>query len=68
MIDFVKNYTKKLLKGVRRISDRHKENYANEWGFPNSSVGKEFACNAGDPSRIPRSGKSAGEGIGYPFQ
>ena len=33
-----------------------------------SSVGKESACNAGDPVSIPRSGRSAGEGIGYPFQ
>ena len=23
------------------------------WGFPNSSVGKEFACNVGVPSSIP---------------
>ena len=38
------------------------------WGFPDSSVGKESACNAGDPSSIPRSGKSPGEGIGYPLQ
>ena len=37
-------------------------------GFPNSSVGKESACNAGDPSSISRSGRSAGEGIGYPRQ
>ena len=37
-------------------------------GFPDSSVGKESACNAGDPSWIPGSGRSAGEGIGYPFQ
>ena len=37
-------------------------------GFPDSSVGKESACNAGDPSYIPRSGRSAGEGIGYPLQ
>ena len=37
-------------------------------GFPDSSVGKESACNAGDPSLIPGSGKSAGEGIGYPLQ
>ena len=37
-------------------------------GFPNSSVGKESACNAGDPSLIPRSGRSAGKGIGYPLQ
>ena len=33
-----------------------------------SSVGKESACNAGDPSSIPGSGISAGEGIGYPLQ
>ena len=34
-------------------------------GFPDSSVGKESAYNAGDPGSIP--GRSAGEGIGYPF-
>ena len=38
------------------------------WGFPYSSVGDEFTCNAGDPSSIPGSGRSAGEGIGYPLQ
>ena len=32
-------------------------------GFPDSSVSKEFKCNAGDPESIPRSGQSAGEGI-----
>ena len=37
-------------------------------GFPNSSVGKESTCNAGDPGLIPGSGRSAGEGIGYPLQ
>ena len=37
-------------------------------GFPDSSVGKESACNAGDPSLIPGSGRSTGEGIGYPLQ
>ena len=37
-------------------------------GFPHSSVGKESACNSGDPSSIPGSGISAGEGIGYPLQ
>ena len=36
-------------------------------GFPDSSVGKESACNAGDPSSIPGSARSAGEGIGYPL-
>ena len=37
-------------------------------GFPDSSAGKEFACNAGDSSSIPGSGSSPGEGIGYPLQ
>ena len=36
--------------------------------FPHSSVGKESACNAGDPGSIPGSGRSTREGIGYPFQ
>ena len=36
--------------------------------FPVSSVGKESTCNAGDPGSIPGSGRSAGEGIGYPLQ
>ena len=37
-------------------------------GFPGSSVGKEFACNAEYPGSIPGLGWSPGEGIGYPFQ
>ena len=37
-------------------------------GFPGSSVGKESTCNVGDPDWIPGSGRSAGEGIGYPLQ
>ena len=39
-----------------------------ELGFPDISVGKESACNAGDPGSIPGSGRSTGEGIGYPLQ
>ena len=35
---------------------------------PGSSVGKESACNAGDPSLIPGLERSTGEGIGYPLQ
>ena len=37
-------------------------------GFSGSSAGKESACNAGYPSLIPGSGRSPGEGIGYPLQ
>ena len=37
-------------------------------GPPGSSAGKESTCNAGDPSLIPGSGKSPGEGTSYPLQ
>ena len=37
-------------------------------GFPCTSVGKESACNAGDPGLIPRLGRSPGEGNDYPLQ
>ena len=35
-------------------------------GFPGGSDGKESTCNAGDPGSIPGSGRSPGEGNGYP--
>ena len=41
--------------------------YLNE-GFPGSSAGKEFACNVGNPGLISGSGRSPGEGLGYPLQ
>ena len=37
------------------------------WGFPGNSAGKESTFNAEDPDSIPGSGRSAGEGIGYPL-
>ena len=37
-------------------------------GFPDGLVGKESACNAGDPGSVPGLGRSAGEGLGYPLQ
>ena len=36
--------------------------------FPDRSIGKESTSNTGDPRSIPWSGRSAGEGIGYPLQ
>ena len=36
--------------------------------FPDSSVGKEFTCNVGNPGSIPGLGRSPGEGKGYPLQ
>ena len=40
----------------------------NAKGFPDSSVDKESAWNAGDPGLISGWGRSTGEGIGYPLQ
>ena len=37
-------------------------------GFPDGSDGKEFACSAGDQGLIPGSGRSPGDGNGYPLQ
>ena len=37
-------------------------------GFPHSSIGKESACNIGDPVSIPGLGRSAGDRIVYPLQ
>ena len=53
---FVVIYTSKVLA------------YSSYWGFSHSSVGKESTCNAGDTSSITGSGRSSGEGIGYPLQ
>ena len=36
--------------------------------FTGSSAVKQPACNAADPGSIPGSGRSPGEGIGYPLQ
>ena len=36
-------------------------------GFPGGSDSKESACSAGDLDSIPGSGRSPGEGIGYPL-
>ena len=37
-------------------------------GFPDRLASKESSCDAGDPGSIPGSGRSPGEGIGYPLQ
>ena len=42
--------------------------YCVQQGFPDSSVGKESTCNAGDPCSITGLGRSIQEGIGYPLQ
>ena len=36
--------------------------------FPGGSVGKEFACNAGDLGSVPGLGRTSGEGHGIPLE
>ena len=42
--------------------------YAYNKCFPDSLVGKESTCNAGNPSSIPGLGRWPGERLGYPLQ
>ena len=54
--------------GLRQEEDLENCPLIKNLGFPDSPVGKESTCNAGDSGLIPRSGRSPGEGIGYPLQ
>ena len=46
----------------------HTHTHTHTLGFPGSSDGKEFACNAGDIDSVPRSRRFPGEGNGNPLQ
>ena len=50
------------------LSLSKKKAHKNVFKDPLFSVGKESACNAGDPALIAGLGRCAGEGIGYPLQ
>jgi len=50
------------------VSSSKAQKVQQDKGFPDSSVGKKSACEAGDPSLISGLGRSTGEGIGYPLQ
>ena len=54
----------RVAKSWTRMSDFH----VPFSGSPDSSGGKEFTCKAGDPGLISGSGRSSGEGKGYPLQ
>ena len=51
-----------------KTSTRRKQIPFSSTGFPDSSVGKESACNAGDPDSTSGFRRSTREGIGYPLQ
>ena len=52
----------------RKEKNRFRNKHIYVMGFSGSSAGKESTCYAGDPSSIPGSGRSPGEGIHYPLQ
>ena len=55
-------------KGKKESGSCHQSLSFFYFSSPNSSAGKESACNAEDPSSILGSGRSPREGIGYPLQ
>ena len=57
-----------MQKAKKRRLNHYTVDLVNKEPLEQSSVGKESACNAGDPSSVPGSGRSPAEGIGYPLQ
>ena len=65
--------TKKKCCGGSKSWKCLKRTLSPQWGrqtsfLPFSSVGKESACNVGDPGLIPGLGRSPAEGRGHPLQ
>ena len=60
---------RKLKKILKMVGAKIQSPLINQlYDFPDSSVGKESACNAGDLGSIPGLGKSPGEEKGNPLQ
>ena len=60
-----------IIKGTFKKSSRHFTTLAIIFmlpGFPQQLIGKESACNAGDPAPVPALGRSLGEENGNPLQ
>ena len=58
---------RKRMQNCKKKITKTSSEFLRGLGFPDSSVGKESTCNAGDSGLIPGWGKSAGGGIGYPL-
>ena len=57
-----------LFLSEHSLSQGENKHLSVKWASLIAQLVKNLACNAGDPSSIPGSGRSAGEGIGYPLQ
>ena len=56
-----------LTRGIENVAYESNK-YVLNGPPPGGSVGEESACNAGDLGSVPGSGRSPGEGNGYPLQ
>ena len=54
--------------GVKELDTTEQLTLLHLEGVPGHSVGKETACNAGDPGSLPGLGRSPGEGNGHLLQ
>ena len=63
-------WTEELLRpwGHYKSDTTERLHFHSPLGFPGSSDSKVSARSVGDPCSIPRSGRSPGEGNGYPLQ
>ena len=62
---------REIIESLKRVLfQQAQKQICQTWGdcFPDSSVGKESACNVGDLGSNPGLGRSPGEGKGYPLQ
>ena len=67
-LGIIKSQLLHILRGVSVKNGNLRVWKGTAGGFPDSSVGKESACNVGDPSSTPGLGRFSGEGKGYPLQ
>ena len=69
-INIITNKTKIMRKKdtKKKKMNLFAHGYKDIWASLVAQLVKESTCNARDPSLIPGSGRSAGEGISYPLQ
>ena len=63
-----KNIPRREFWEAKRSDETIGKDYGKIWGFPDSSAGKESACNTGDPSSIPGLGRSLDKRKDDPLQ
>ena len=68
LVGYEQNWLSQWCNGIARVRPTRVSFPSSMMGLPGSSDGKESACSTGDPGSNPGSGRSLGEGNGYPLQ